>query len=149
MADQSVDGDRSAAGKHLVLYDGVCGLCNRLVQFILARDRQRLFAFASLQSAVGRAMVERFGHDPDTLTSFYLITNYRQPDLGLMVRGRAALFVVRSLGWPWKAAGLLNVLPDAILDPAYDFVARHRYQVFGRSEQCILPQPQHRSRFVE
>lgn len=149
MVDEGVPRNRSDVGTHLVLYDGVCGLCNRLVQFILARDREGLFAFASLQSAVGRGFVEHFGHDPENLNSFFLITNYGRPDLGLMLRGRAALFVVRSLGWPWKAAGLLAVLPDAVLDPAYDFIARHRYQVFGRSEQCMLPLPEHRSRFVE
>ena len=137
------------SGEHLVLYDGVCGLCNRLTQFILAQDRYRAFDFASLQSDVGRAQVERFGGDPDQLTSFYVISDYRQPAARLRARSRAALFVAGVLGWPWKAARVLGVLPAAVLDPIYNLVARHRYQVFGRLEQCMIPSPEHRSRFID
>ena len=137
------------AGDHLVLYDGVCGLCNRLTQFILAHDRGRVFDFASLQSDVGRAHVKRFGGNPDNLTSFYVISEYREPTARLRARSRAALFVAGALGWPWKAAGLLGVLPTAVLDPLYNLVARHRYEVFGKEEQCLIPRPEHRSRFID
>jgi len=149
-----MDGSRAqeptdTEGAHLVLYDGVCGLCSRLTQFLLAHDRRRLFAFASLQSAFGRDLVERFGRDPDDLMSFYLVTNYRTPGATLLARSRAALFVAAGIGWPWKAAGLLRILPTAWLDRAYDLIARHRYRLFGRHDQCLVPRPEYRDRFVD
>jgi predicted DCC family thiol-disulfide oxidoreductase YuxK len=136
-------------GAHLVLYDGVCGLCNRLLQFLLAHDRRAVFAFASLQSAIGRSTVERFGGDPDELTSFYVVANFRTDRARLLSRGRAALFVAAMLGWPWKAAGLLRVVPPALLNRLYDVVARYRYRVFGRFDQCLMPRPEYRCRFID
>ena len=139
----------AAEGAHLILYDGVCGLCSRLLQFLLKHDHRAVFRFASLQSETGRAIVERCGGDPDELTSFYVLANYRTDHARLFGRSSAALFVVGELGWPWKVAILMRVLPTAILDYAYDVVARSRYRVFGRHEQCLTPRPEFRSRFVE
>ena len=93
-------------------------------------------------------MVERFGGNPDELTSFYVLANYRTDRARMFSRSSAALFVAGELGWPWKAAVLMRV-PRAILDRVYDVVARNRYRVFGRFEQCLTPRPEFRSRFVE
>jgi predicted DCC family thiol-disulfide oxidoreductase YuxK len=139
----------AAEGAHLVLYDGVCGLCSRLIQFVLTHDRRAVFSFASLQSATGRAMAERSGGDPDELTSFYVVADYRTSHARRLARSRAALFVAGELGWPWKGALVMRVLPVASLDWVYDVVARSRYRVFGRHEQCPTPRPEFRSRFVE
>jgi predicted DCC family thiol-disulfide oxidoreductase YuxK len=136
-------------GAHLVLYDGACGLCKRLVQFLLEHDRRAAFTFASLQSAAGRTITERFGHNPDELASFHVLANYRGNSPRIFSSSSAALFVAGELGWPWKMAGLMRVLPTAILDHAYDVVARNRYRVFGRDEQCLTPRPEFRDRFVE
>jgi predicted DCC family thiol-disulfide oxidoreductase YuxK len=138
-----------AEGAHLVLYDGVCGLCSRLVQFVLAHDRRALFAFAALQSETGRAMVERCGGNADELTSFYVLANYRTDHARMFSRASAALFVAGELGWPWKAAAIMRVVPLAILNRAYDVVARSRYRVFGRYERCLVPAPEFRGRFVD
>jgi predicted DCC family thiol-disulfide oxidoreductase YuxK len=138
-----------ADGAHLVLYDGVCGLCSRLVQFLLEHDRRAVFTFASLQSAAGRAVVERFGGDPNELTSFHVLAHYRTTHAQMFSRSAAALFVAGQLGWPWKAAVLARVLPTAILDHVYNVVARNRYRLFGRYEQCLTPRPEFRGRFVE
>ena len=135
-------------GRHLVLYDGVCGLCDHLVQFLLARDRHRVFHFAALQSAAGQSAVERSGGNPAALTTFYVLADYRTGESRLFNKGRAALFVARTLGWPWRAAGLLGLLPTSILDRGYDLVARNRYRLFGRHEQCLLPRAEDRDRFV-
>ena len=108
-----MQGPSGADGAHLVLYDGVCGLCNRLLQFLLAHDRRAVFAFASLQSAIGRSTVERFGGNPDELSSFYVVANFRTDRARMVSRGRAALFVAGELGWPWKAAVLFRVVPDS------------------------------------
>jgi predicted DCC family thiol-disulfide oxidoreductase YuxK len=149
MVASSVQAASASEGTHLVLYDGVCALCNGLVQFLLTHDRRRIFRFASLQSPMGQAIVKRFGGNPKDLTSFYLVANYRADNARALTRSRAALFVMSELGWPWKFARVVDVLPTAILDRAYDLVARTRYRIFGRYDQCLAPRPEFRDRFVD
>ena len=139
----------SQGGQHLVLYDGVCGLCNRLLQFLLRHDHRAVFNFASLQSATGKAIVARWGGNPDELTSFYVLADFRTPEARIFMRSDAALFVAGQLGWPWKVMRVAGILPRALLNRLYDVVARTRYRVFGRFEQCPIPRPEFRSRFVE
>jgi predicted DCC family thiol-disulfide oxidoreductase YuxK len=129
------------ADRHLVLYDGVCGLCSRLRRFLSARDPYRVFDFASLQSETGRAVVSRAGGDPDDLTSFYVVANHGSAGARVLAKSRAALFVAARLGWPWKAACVLGALPTALLDRGYDVIARNRYRVFGRLDACELEGP--------
>lgn len=149
MADSHTQGPPHADALHLVLYDGVCGLCSSLLQFLLTHDRRGVFAFASLQSAIGRAVVEGLGGDPTELTSFYVLANYRTRHSLIFARSQAALFVAGQLGWPWKAAVIARILPTALLDRAYNAIARNRYRVFGRFDQCLAPRPEFRGRFIE
>ena len=132
-----------------MLYDGVCGLCDRLVQFLLTRDHSAVFAFAALQSAPGQAMVRRFGGDPRELTTFHVVADYRSSGARMLGRSNAALFVAGTLGWPWKAASALRVVPAVFRDWAYGVIARHRYRLFGRHEQCLVPRPEFRGRFID
>jgi predicted DCC family thiol-disulfide oxidoreductase YuxK len=136
-------------GAHLVLYDGVCALCNHLVQFLLRHDRRGIFSFASLQSATGKATVGRWGGNPDELTSFYVVVDFRTPNARPLKKSDAALFVAGQLGWPWTVLRVAGVFPKALRDALYDVVARTRYRVFGRYEQCLLPSEEFRNRFVE
>jgi predicted DCC family thiol-disulfide oxidoreductase YuxK len=135
-------------GTHLVLYDGVCGLCQGVCQFILARDRDGVFDFASLQSGIGRAWLERFGRDPHDLNSFCLITAYQTQPV-LHIKSRAAVGVVAHLPAPWRWLSAARVLPQSLSDWLYDFVARHRYQWFGRTDTCPIPSPDVRQRFLD
>ena len=121
---------------HLVLYDGVCGLCDGLIQFLLKHDHRGVFRFASLQSETGRSLVERFGGNPNELTTVYVIENYDTDDARISNKSDAALFIAGELGWPWKSAVLPRVMPAALRNVGYDFVARNRYRVFGRLQQC-------------
>lgn len=134
---------------HLVLYDGDCGLCSRLVQFVLKHDRRGVFRFASLQSDVGRTVVERCGGDPNELATFFVVAGYQRPDARALTKSAAALFVAHELGWPWRALQLARVLPQSWLDGGYDRVASIRYAVFGRRERCLVPPPQFEGRFIE
>jgi len=149
MTYSRVQGSPRAEGVHLVLYDGVCGLCSSLLQFLLTHDRRGVFAFASLQSRTGRTVIEHLGGDPADLRSFYVLANYGTDRSRTLARGKAALFVAGQLGWPWKAAVIARVLPGAVLDRAYDVIARNRYRMFGRFEQCLAPRPEFRNRFIE
>jgi len=136
-------------GRHLILYDGVCGLCNRLNNFVLPRDREGRFHFASLQSALGRSILERHGRDPGDLTTFYVVADYRSSSSTLRSRSDAALFLMRNLGRPWRWFAAFRILPRPLCDRIYDLVARNRYRLFGRVDTCPAPSPEYRSRFVD
>ena len=137
------------SGRHLVLYDGVCGLCNGLVQFLLKHDRPAVFTFAHLQSATGMAMVARWGGDPQTLSSFYVVADFQTPAARVATKSDAAIFVAGHLGWPWKAAHAAVALPKPLRDRLYDVVARYRYRIFGRYDQCPMPSDELRRRFID
>lgn len=149
MSDSIAQASSESQGVHLVLYDGVCGLCNRLVQVLLAVDHRAVFAFASLQSATGKTIVKSAGGDPDDLNSFYVSPNYRRLGARVLAKSEAAVFVAGELGWPWRLAGLMRIFPSGWRDCAYDLVARNRYWIFGRPERCPVPRPEFRNRFVE
>ena len=149
MAEERGQAPSGTNGAHLMLYDGVCGLCSRLVQFLLEHDRRAVFSFAALQGPTGKSVVARFGGNPDDLTTFYICANFRTPGARVVAKGDAALFVARELGWPWRALTAARVVPKVLRDALYDVVARTRYRVFGRYEQCLAPRPEFRGRFVE
>lgn len=139
----------AGGGDHLFLYDGVCGLCNRVNRFILRHDRQRRFDFAPLQSSTGASLLERHSKRADALDTFYVAVNYRSAAPVLLGKARGAMFVAQTLGWPWKVIAVFDVLPSRVLDAAYDLVARHRYRLFGRYDACSIPAPEHRRRFID
>ena len=141
--------DAGDSGRHLLLYDGVCGLCNRFVQFVLAHDRGCRFRFAALQSPVGRDFVAAFGGHPDRLDTVHVVVDYRSPARRVLNRSAAALFVMGRLGWPWRIAAVLRGVPAVLRDWVYDRVAAHRYRLFGRHASCLAPDPRHRDRFLD
>lgn len=136
----------------MLLYDGVCGLCNRFVQFILRRDRNATFRFASLQSAFASGVLARHGLNPGDLNTVYVVVNldYQGVNELILCRSDAVLFVLKQLGGFWYlAAFFLQFLPKFFRDFFYNTVARQRYRIFGRSETCILPSTQDRDRFLD
>jgi predicted DCC family thiol-disulfide oxidoreductase YuxK len=136
-------------GEHLVLYDGVCGLCNRLNQFVLARDPRGVFDFASLQSATGRSVLQRFGRDTDELTTFYVVADYGSDSPTLLSRAEAAFFVLKTLGAgrPWLQ--VFRMVPNPLLNLGYRMIARNRYRLFGRAESCLIPSAEFKQRFID
>jgi len=133
----------------IVLYDGVCGLCNRLVQFLLLRDHHDRFRFASLQSSFGQEILERHGADPLDLDTFYVVLDHDQASERLLARSDGIVHALSTLGGIWAVAGVGKAIPRAIRDGLYNFVARRRYQVFGKNESCMLPEPRHRAKFLD
>ncbi|MEY2746452.1 MAG: hypothetical protein RL112_1494 [Planctomycetota bacterium] len=143
MARSSSKLDGPAEGGAIVLYDGGCGLCHRFVRFVAARDPRAVHRFAALDTATGRALLERHGA-PSGLDSAVLV----DAD-GLHVESTAALRILRRLRFPWPLAALLLCVPRALRDRAYRAVARRRLRAFGAASGCPLPDPALRSRIVE
>jgi predicted DCC family thiol-disulfide oxidoreductase YuxK len=133
----------------IVLYDGVCGLCNRLVQFLLQRDTNDRFRFASLQSAFANNLLTHHGLDPHDLDTVYVVQDHGQLNERLLARSDAILFMLKQLGGFWKVAGVGHVLPRSFRDVIYKVVARNRYRVFGKHESCMLPESRHRQKFLD
>jgi predicted DCC family thiol-disulfide oxidoreductase YuxK len=134
----------------ILLYDGVCGLCNRFVQFILRRDRNAVFRFASLQSALAARILARHGANPSDLDTVYVVVHPNAKNEYLLFRSDAVLFVLKQLGGLGRLGAFLLQLPPKFLrDWAYNIVARHRYRVFGRSDVCTPPRNQDRGRFLD
>src|SRR5262249_11131123 len=118
----------------IILFDGVCNLCNSSVDFIIRRDRRARFRFASLQSAPARLLLREFGLDDSDPKSIVLIENGRA-----YCRSTAALRIARRLCGPWPLFYVLIVIPPALRDWIYDLMARNRYRWFGRRETCRVP----------
>jgi predicted DCC family thiol-disulfide oxidoreductase YuxK len=138
-------------GPHpIVFYDGVCGLCNRLVQFLLKHDRDGRLRFASLQSDFAAKVLQRHGFDPKDLDTLHVVENYDQPSERVLQRSDAVLRAWRELGGIWSAlASLSRIIPGQLRDLVYRFVAQNRYRVFGKYDTCMLPDPEQRSRFLD
>lgn len=127
----------------IILFDGVCNLCNGSVQFIIKRDKEARFRYASLQSAAGQKILEQFHLPQDTFNSFVLFEDNK-----IYTRSTAALRVFSRLkGWKWTAA--LQYVPLFIRDGVYNLIARNRYRWFGKRDECMIPTPELKSRFLD
>jgi predicted DCC family thiol-disulfide oxidoreductase YuxK len=128
----------------IVLFDGVCHLCAGVVRFAIARDSEARFRFAPLQSPLGRGLLARHGYDPDGIDAVVLVDGDGAHD-----RSTAALRLLAGLRTPWRLlARPLLALPRGLRDAVYGWIARHRYRWFGRSEECQVPTPEVRARFL-
>lgn len=130
--------------KFIVLFDGVCNLCNRSVQFIIRRDDKEKFLFASLQSEAGKALLQQFHLPSDA-----------DPESIILIKGQAVyryssavLQIARNLGGVWSLAYAFIILPRFVRDGIYKFIARNRYRWFGRQDSCMLPTAALKAKFL-
>ena len=128
----------------LVLFDGVCHLCNGFVQFVIARDPHGRFQFGALQSASARRVLELYD-TPDPLPDTVVLVE----DGKVFTRSTAALRIARRLTFPWPLASAFLVVPRPLRDGIYALIARHRYGWFGRRDHCMVPAAALRSRFID
>jgi predicted DCC family thiol-disulfide oxidoreductase YuxK len=139
-----------ASANPIILYDGVCGLCNRLVQFLLKHDKAGRLRFAALQSDFAEKVLGRHGIDAKDLDTVQVIENYDQPGERVLQRSDAILRAGRELGGFWAASSsVARVVPRGLRDLVYRFVATNRYRVFGKYDSCMLPDANQRSRFID
>ncbi len=130
--------------RNIVLFDGLCNLCSGSVQFIIKRDPQVKFHFASLQSDFGQHLLEKFKIDKTALHSIVLIRgdqSFQQSD--------AALEIAKQLSGAWPIFYAFKILPRFFRDGIYDLIARNRYRFFGKKDSCWIPTPELKGRFLE
>jgi predicted DCC family thiol-disulfide oxidoreductase YuxK len=140
----------SDSSNAIILYDGLCGLCNRMVQFVLKRDSRNCFRFATLQSEVARRLLQKHDLSPEQLDSIVLVLEHSQPTQQVQVRSTASIAILRELGPFWRAlADLVALVPRGLRDWGYNVVARYRYRIFGAYDTCPLPQARDRHKFLD
>jgi predicted DCC family thiol-disulfide oxidoreductase YuxK len=127
----------------IILFDAMCVLCSTNAQFVLRHDRRRRFRLASIQGEAGARLFREHGVDPSDPGTILVIDGHR-----VLRDSDAVLAIYAGLGWPWRTAGLLRLVPRALRDPPYRLVARNRYRLFGRRETCWLPSPADRDRVL-
>lgn len=126
----------------IILFDGVCSLCSASVQFIIARDPDAVFRFASLQSETGKVLRQKFGvPDVDSLVLLEGGCYY--------IKSSAVLRICRRLAGAWKLLYIFWLVPKPLRDGVYDFVAKHRYEWFGKRDHCLMPTPDVRARCLD
>ncbi|MBS9463427.1 thiol-disulfide oxidoreductase DCC family protein [Flagellimonas sp. 389] len=130
--------------KKIILFDGVCNLCNGVIQFIIKRDKKDLFRYAALQSETGIRLTQERGIDTSKIDSFILI----EPGVAYFTKSDAALRIGQDFGGLWKVLAIFTWIPTSFRNVVYDFIARNRYRWFGRKDACMIPTPELQAKFL-
>ncbi len=139
----SSDSSYMSHEKPVLLFDGVCNLCNSVVQFAIKRDRAQRFRFAALQSEAGQALLAQFHIPTESFETFVLVERERY-----FTKSTAALRVAKGLGHLWPLAYTAIIIPKPLRDLVYDIIAKNRYRWFGKKDQCMVPTPDLSDRFL-
>ncbi len=131
--------------KQLILFDGVCKLCNSSVQFVIKHDKKDKFLFTALQSNVGKKIIQEFNIDTSKTDSILLYS----PDKGLSLRSTAALNIAKQLRFPINSLIIFMAVPNFIRNWIYDLIARNRYKWYGKMDDCMIPTPEIKAKFLE
>lgn len=132
-------------GIQIILFDGVCNLCDHSIQFIIKRDEKRVFRYASLESDLGKQLLKERQIDRSKIDSIVLI----HPKIAYFIKSSAALEIAKQLkGWP-KLLSVFLILPIWLRDPIYSFIAKNRYRWFGKKESCMMPTQNLKSLFLD
>jgi predicted DCC family thiol-disulfide oxidoreductase YuxK len=129
--------------KKIILFDGVCNLCNSTVNFIIDKDKNDEFRFAALQSEVGNELQKKFSINPENLNSVILIDEKK-----VYFQSEAVLRITQELGYPIRFLNWFSFLPTKLKDSVYNLVAHNRYKIFGKKETCLLPSPELEKKFL-
>jgi len=127
----------------IVLFDGVCNLCNSSVQFLIKNDKKNILFFASLQSEAGQALLKKFDLPTNVFNSFVLVDGEQ-----IYLRSSAALKVASYLGGFWKVLQVLWIVPRFVRDGVYNLIAKNRYRWFGKKTECMIPTPELKAKFL-
>lgn len=131
--------------KQLILFDGVCNLCNSSVQFVIKRDKKDRFRYAALQSDIGQDIIEKFHIDTSKTDSIILYSN----EEGITYKSTAALKIASNLGFPTNILSVFLIIPAIIRNVVYDFIAKNRYKWYGKKDHCMIPTLELKSKFLQ
>jgi predicted DCC family thiol-disulfide oxidoreductase YuxK len=131
-------------GDRVILFDGVCKLCNIWSKFIIRFDKHNKFKLASVQSQEGKNILQHFNYPTDVYETMLVVD-----ESDLYVKSGAFLFVMKELGYPWKFISYFKIIPVTLRDWLYDRIASNRYTWFGKFDTCSLPTPDHKSRYLD
>ncbi|WP_027136541.1 thiol-disulfide oxidoreductase DCC family protein [Gaetbulibacter saemankumensis] len=131
--------------KKLILFDGVCNLCNYSVQYVIKHDKNNIFMFSTLQSDIAKTIITSHKIDIEKTDSILL---YHR-DKGIVTKSTAALKIAYHLKFPNNLLGVFLVIPSSLRDGIYDFIAKNRYRWFGKRDRCMIPTPDLKSKFLE
>ncbi len=137
-------GENDMDGKKIILFDGVCNLCNGAIQFIIKRDKNDLFRYATLQSDIGQQLITERAIDTSKVDSIILIV----PGVAYFTKSDAALEVAKGFGGLWKTMTIFTWVPKTLRDAIYDLIAKNRYKWFGRKDSCMIPTPELQAKFL-
>ena len=131
--------------KKIILFDGVCNLCNGFVQLVIKRDKEDIFRYASLQSEIGQQLISERRIDTKTIDSVVLI----EPGIAYYIKSDAALKIGRHLKGYRTLSKVLNLIPSGLRNIVYDLIARYRYAWFGKKDQCMVPTAELKAKFLD
>jgi len=131
--------------KQLILFDGVCNLCNSWVIYVIKRDKNDVFRFAPLQSDIGKEIIKIYKIDISKTDSILLYSNEK----GLSYKSTAVLKIINGLGFPQNLMSLFFIVPTFIRNWVYDFIAKNRYKWYGKKDFCMIPTPELKSKFLD
>jgi predicted DCC family thiol-disulfide oxidoreductase YuxK len=135
---------KTADGKKIILFDGVCNLCDSAVQFIIKHDKKDVFRFVALQSELGISICKYLGISFSKMDSIILF----DPGTAYFYKSSAVIEIGKSFGGFWKLSPVLRILPIFISDYIYDYVAKNRYNWYGKKESCMIPTAELKAKFL-
>ena len=131
--------------KKIILFDGVCNLCNSAVQFVIKHDKKDVFRFVALQSELGKEILAHIGIDTKNIDSIVLY----EPGVAYYYKSSAAIQIARNLGGFWHFGTVFRIIPTGISNQLYDYIAKNRYKWYGKKESCMIPTPELKIKFLE
>lgn len=130
--------------KKIILFDGVCNLCDSSIQFIIKHDKKDIFRFVALQSEIGLEIIKHIGIDTSKIDSILLY----EPGKAYYYKAEAALKIAKELGGIYTAISWFSILPNFLTNTVYDYIARNRYKWYGKKEACMIPTPELKAKFL-
>jgi len=127
----------------VILFDGICNLCCGWVQFLIRRDKKALFRFASIQSEAGKHLLASAGLNPAQAETIVYVRNKE-----VYIESTAILEILNDLGGMWRISKVFKLIPKAVRNSTYRFIARNRYRIFGTRSSCLMPAPGNEKRFL-
>lgn len=136
--------EKLPVNKKIILFDGVCNLCDSTVQFIIKRDKKDIYRFVALQSELGKQIIKHIGVDRSKTDSIILY----EPGIAYYYKAEAAIKIAANLGGLFPLMNIFSILPKSLSNSVYDYIAKNRYKWYGKKDECMIPTPEMKAKFL-